>query len=278
MKKIITYAVLAFYLVGCASNSHRIRTQTSEERTSYDSEEVSLGKQIHEYIVSKMPVYDNAEISKYVRDFGKRLTQFAKRKDLPYQFIILRDDRIYATSAPGGYVYITTGFLSFLNNEAELAAVLAHEVSELQWKDPRLSRTKALMEKMIASSAAVAAVFGNAGALVILSMIGVYAVMDRGSSQEKRLYKADKLALHLVTEAGEDPQGMIDLSERLLNASSQELMYLYDYYQTRPMTEARLKKLEDEFKSLPLGWKTFYTNYRPYLHMTESLRVPVATS
>ena len=275
-KKIVAGLILAFYLPACASNSHHIHSNDSSDY-SFTSGEVSLGKQIHNYIISKMPVYENPQVNQYVQTIGKRLATFAKRKNLPYQFIILQDERIYATSAPGGFVYITTGFILFSENEAELAAVLAHEIGELQMKDPRFSRTKSIVEKVIAGGAMAAPLFGNLGVLAVLGVVGMYALINEEDAQEKRLLKADKTALYLLTDAGEDPQGLIDVCHKLLNASPRNLMYLYDYYQTRPVTESRIKKLESHFTSLPLQNKTFTTNRSYFLDMLKSLRFTSTT-
>ena len=276
-KKIIAVLILAFYLPACASNSRQIHSDHAPGQTPLNTEELALGRQINDYIISKIPVYDNPEAVQYIQTIGKHLAAFAKRRDLSYQFIILKDERIYATSAPGGFVYITTGFLVFLENEAELAAVLAHEIGELQIKDPRFSRTRAVMEKVITGGAMVAPIFGNFGALAVLGLVGMYALMDQGDAQAKRLLKADKMALKLLTSAEEDPQGLIDVCYKLLNASPRDLMYLYDYYQTRPVTESRIKKLESNFTSLPLRDKTFTTNRNYFLGTLKSLRLPLTT-
>lgn len=235
-------------------------------------DEIRLGQQIYEQIISKMSVYDNAVVSEYVAGIGKHLARFAKRKDLPYQFIILRDDRVYATSAPGGFVYVTTGFLSFLNNEAELAAVLAHEIGELQFKDPRLSRLKRIMEQVITGGSAIAPIFGNVGALALIGLVGMYAMVDRSQSVDKRVCQADQIALHLLVDGDEDPQGLIDVLHKCLKASPKELMYLYDYYQSRPVTETRLRKLEAVFGSLDLEGRNFNANRDRFMIATKSLR------
>ncbi len=274
LKQTTAALLIVIYLSACASNSRSI--QNSSPQSSYSMEEVMLGKQIHEYIISKMPACENPQVLTYIQGVGKKLAKFAKRQDLPYQFIVLQDERIYATSSPGGFVYLTTGAILFAQNEAELAAILAHEIGELQFKDPRFSHTKSLMKKVITGGAVVAPIFGSIGALALIGLVGAYTYMDRGNIQEEHLYKSDKIALKLLHDAEEDPQGLVDFLRRLLNATPKELMYLYDYYQTRPVSEARLTKLEQAFSALPFGERSFNTNRNDFLKITEPLRLTPA--
>ncbi|MBI4387995.1 MAG: M48 family metalloprotease [Candidatus Omnitrophica bacterium] len=273
-KRQIAIFVSILYLSGCVSRPQIHSTSSGQEYGSLTQDEIALGRQINELIISKMAVYEHPVISEYVNKIGKNLAQFAKRQDLPYQFIILRDDRIYATSAPGGFVYITTGFISSLDNEAELAAILAHEIGELQFKDPRLSRLKRMMEKVVTGGAVVAPLFGTVGALALIGLVGTYALVDRGNNFEKRVIQADRVALQLLTEADEDPQGLVDLLYKCLRASPKQLAYLYDYYQSRPVTQARFEKLEQSFRSLDLEGRSFSVNRDRFIVATKPLRSP----
>ena len=79
----------------------------------------------------------------------------------------LYSEKIYATSAPGGFVYVTTGMLTYLENEAELAGILAHEIGEQQFKDPRFSKIQKGIEHMTHGVALVGPLFGQIGALAV---------------------------------------------------------------------------------------------------------------
>ncbi len=103
------------------------------------TEEKQIGEQIHQTIMSSFYPYTEPRANEYIGKIGGDLSKQAARNELDYRFIVLYSDKIYATSSPGGYVYITTGMIYFLGNEAELAAVLAHEIAQLQYKDPKVS-------------------------------------------------------------------------------------------------------------------------------------------
>ena len=103
LRKFVAAILIPIYFSGCSVRSHFPRSARGESIMQSSAGEVALGKQIHEYIISKIPVYNSPAVFGYVSKIGENLSIFAKRKNLSYQFIILRDDRIYATSTPGGF-------------------------------------------------------------------------------------------------------------------------------------------------------------------------------
>ena len=80
------------------------------------NEEAAIGEEIHQTIMASFQPYTEPEVNSYISKIGWDLSGQAARKDLNYRFIILYSDKIYATSSPGGYVYITTGMIYFLEN------------------------------------------------------------------------------------------------------------------------------------------------------------------
>jgi len=125
LRKHIAFALALLILSGCAHDRSKTPSFHSEEESrSFHSRENELGRQIHQAILTSFRVYSEPRVVGYVTRMGNTLAKKASRKDLHYQFTVLYDDRLYATSAPGGFVYVTTGFINFCRNEAELSAVL----------------------------------------------------------------------------------------------------------------------------------------------------------
>ena len=262
-------------VAGCASKGSI--NSTNQNFQAALSNEIAIGQQIHQQIISKMVVNSDSQLNKYVTSIGKNLASYSKRKELPYRFIILDDERIYATSAPGGFVYVTTGCIRYLSNESELAGVLAQEIGMLERKESRISKSRIAMEKLLTGSAMVAPFFGNIGALALLGAFGIYSMTGSGDPHsQKVLARADRAALKLMNQANYDPQGLIDLERKILNANSKDLMYLYDYQQARNVTQARLNKLEREFSKLNLEGKVFDSNRPRFISMTQSLQTSVS--
>ncbi len=268
-KKLSVLLLIGLLISGCARNQQVVNGSAS-------SLETELGAAIHRQILQTVPVYQEQTLNDYVQSVGDKIISNVDRKELTYRFIILEDDRVYATFAPGGYVYVTTGFFQFLKSEIELAGVLAYEIAALQYKDPRLSRLKKSFELLLKTGSYVAPAFGAIGAL---SVIGL-ALVDAATSGEKslltRVEDADKRALNYLFHSGYDPQGLINPLYRMNDPSSPYRAYLYDYLQSHPLDMIRLNKLNAEFEKLPMENKHFDAGRALFLNKTEIIRNSLA--
>lgn len=237
------------------------------------TDETAIGEEINRSILSAFHPYTEPKLTGYVEKIGDSLAEHAERSDLHYRFTVLYDDKIYAASAPGGFVYLTTGMLFFLENEAELAAVLAHEIGELQYKDPKLSASKKILKQVTEAGAMIAPAFGPFGMLAALGFAGVHAVSE-GSEKtpEQRVLAADRRALNYMVQAGYDPQGMIDLFYKFSSAKKEIMPYFLDYYQSRPITPERAAALQKRFAQLPLDGRNFDVHREQYMEMTKGVR------
>lgn len=265
------------FFSGCASPSKSVEKSAQVPAwgtvPKVSSEEAVIGQKIHDEILSSFRPYTEPQALEYINKIGKNLAGYAERKDLPYQFFILYNDRIYATSAPGGHVYLTTGMIYFLENESELAAVLAHEIGELQYHDPKLSRGKKILESIVNGGAMIAPAFGQFGALAIVGLAMIKSTADaREPTPENKLTAADQRALSYMVKAGYDPQGLIDLQHKFLNAKPEIRPYFTDYYESRPISQERMEFLNKEFEGLSLTNQTFTTNRENFLIMTKGIK------
>lgn len=227
--------------------------------------EREIGEQIHQQILSSFYVYTDEAVVRYLNEVSGKLTRHARRQELAYRVTLLYSDKIYATSAPGGYIYITTAMLDFLKSEAELAAVLGHEIGRLQYQDPTLSEARKALQQVSQAGAMVSSAFGPIGMLAALGFVAMNAVsMPAAWSPEKQLITADALALYYLMEEALDPQAMRDIFNRFMNLPQNELVFYYDYYQARPLSQVRMDAFEANYADLALAGKTLETGYRTY--------------
>lgn len=96
-----------------------------------EQQEIWLGEVFAEEIRIDRRVLDDAEAQAYLQELGERLARKSKRPELKYQFFVLDDDEVQASALPGGRVYVTRGMIGFCENEAELAAILGHEIAHI---------------------------------------------------------------------------------------------------------------------------------------------------
>jgi predicted Zn-dependent protease len=258
------------FFSSCASNPAKTQETLAP---SMAEDEIQIGREIHNKILSSFYPYTDPKVVSYVNGIGQDLAKHAQRQDLIYQFTILYNDKIYATSAPGGFVYVTTGMLYFLQNEAELAAVLAHEIGELQYKDPKLSQSRKVLEAVTRGGAMVGPAFGPIGVLAALGLVAVHSVAEsKVKAPEDRILESDKRALNYMVQAEYDPQGMIDVLYEFVNAQKEIAPYFFDYYESRPISPERFRSLQDHFSKLPLQGKSFSTNHKAYEEVMKGIR------
>src|SRR5712692_9176039 len=122
-------ALLAALLTAaCATNPATGRRQFS---LMSEDQELQIGQQQDVEIRREMGVYDDRALQEYVSGIGLRLAQQSERPNLPWHFTIVDAPAVNAFALPGGYMYITRGIMAFLDDEAQLACVLGHEIGHV---------------------------------------------------------------------------------------------------------------------------------------------------
>ncbi|MEQ1555916.1 MAG: M48 family metalloprotease, partial [Gallionella sp.] len=96
-----------------------------------ENQELEAGRAADVEVRKQYLVYADEALQNYVNRVGQKLAAHSHRPNLSYHFTVLDSTEINAFALPGGYVYITRGILAYLNSEAELAAVLGHEIGHV---------------------------------------------------------------------------------------------------------------------------------------------------
>ena len=115
-------------LLGCTTNPV---TGKRELNLLSESQEIALGRDSDPQIVATYGLYDDARLAAYVDSVGQRLAAVSHRPDLKFTFRVLDSPVINAFALPGGYIYVTRGILAHMNDEADLAIVLGHEIGHV---------------------------------------------------------------------------------------------------------------------------------------------------
>jgi predicted Zn-dependent protease len=120
--------VAAVALAACVRNPVTGKRQLS--LVSKD-QEIALGKQGAAQVEQSIGKYPDPKVQAYVESVGKRMAAASERPDLPWSFTVLDDPTVNAFALPGGPVFVTRGILTYMTSEAELAAVLGHEIGHI---------------------------------------------------------------------------------------------------------------------------------------------------
>ena len=99
-----------------------------------DEQEVEIGKQTNQQVLSQYQLYNNPQIQEYVSNLGQELVSSSDSRNIPFNFQVVASDEVNAFATPGGFVYVTTGLLKTAENRAQLASVMAHEIAHINEK------------------------------------------------------------------------------------------------------------------------------------------------
>lgn len=215
--------------------------------------EISMGKQVEKEVLAKTKTLADADWQNYVNKVGQSLARFSQRKDLTYTFTVLNSKEINAFALPGGPLYIYTGLLKLMDDEAELAAVLGHEIGHVDGR-----HAVRQMQPVVGITAIEALAFGDKSpaAQQALNMVLAIALTGYGRSQE---LEADQFGLFYTHKAGYDPNGAVRVFKKLAGLAGAEKgdrSFFENLSATHPETKERIAKLEVEIKKLPPGGRT----------------------
>ena len=126
-RRLATAFILAI-AVACATNPATGRRQLS---LVGEGQEIEIGREAAEQVRAALGLYSDERLQSYVNGIGQRLAAASERPKLDWSFQIVDDAAVNAFALPGGYIYVTRGLLTHINSEAELAAVLGHEIGHV---------------------------------------------------------------------------------------------------------------------------------------------------
>jgi len=131
---------LAVLTAACATNPVSGKRELS---MLSEAEEIAIGRESDAEVRREMGVYDNPELQRYVSDVGQRLAALSQRPNLPWTFTVVDVPAVNAFALPGGFIYLTRGILPYLDDEAELAGVLGHEIGHVTARHAAQQYTRA---------------------------------------------------------------------------------------------------------------------------------------
>ncbi len=203
-------------------------------------QEVTIGTQIAGNLLGAAPLVDDAEVQAYVNRVGRWVAAQTDRGDAHWRFGVIRSEDVNAFAAPGGYVFLTLGLYRLLENEAELAAVLGHEIGHV------VKRHHVKLLQQSSMLGAVSNVIGSrmaAGQPALQGLIGNGAeIMARGLDKDSE-FEADRLGMVYAARAGYDPFAMFSVLEKIEAAGNADEGGLALLYKTHPRPTARLEAL-----------------------------------
>ncbi len=221
--------------------------------TSQD-DEIAIGRQIAGNLLGAAPLVNDARLQQYVNRVGRWVASQSERPDLPWHFGVIEAGDMNAFSAPGGYIFVTRGLYTLLQNEAELAGVLAHEVGHVISKHHLKILQKSRLLDM--GSQALAQQVSNNDK--VQKVIGSGAEIAARSLDKDAEFEADRIAVVLTARAGYDAYGLPGVLQQIGHYAADDGNVAL-LFKTHPHPDARLQKLDvamgdhfDQVKGLTL--------------------------
>jgi predicted Zn-dependent protease len=209
-------------------------------------DERRLGEAAAQRIEAETPLVNNARVSEYLKRLGDTIAGGAAPPGMPYEFRVLDTPLVNAFALPGGFVYVTSGLLTTVRDEAQLAGVLAHEIAHVVARHGthQLSR-----DQLIAFFTAVGDAF-LVGLMYPHTRPSALGAVEHLSYSRADEIQADELAARLLYEARYPPEGLASFFD-LIRQSRRESR-LDRFLSTHPQSADRARRLRAQVASWPL--------------------------
>jgi len=205
-------------------------------------EEIEIGREENRQVRKRTAELHDAQVTAYITRIGRRLAKAAPGAKYPYSFQVADYREINAFSLPGGPVWLNRGVLHAAGNESQVAGVLAHEIAHIAQRHAADQLEKTLLAKW--SLGMLGAMLGNVGgagtAQAAGAMVadGVFLKFSRDDERE-----ADRVGLEIMTKAGWDGRGMIELFETLRQQQKRDPNAVDVFFSTHPSPADRIQNL-----------------------------------
>ncbi|MDR2528039.1 MAG: M48 family metalloprotease [Synergistaceae bacterium] len=167
-------------------------------------------------------------------------------RELPYEVRVVRMEARNAFCLPGGFIFFTTGMLDALRSDAEIAAVMAHEMAHVDRNHGMKMAAKANRVNLAALAVILAS--GGAMAPVVLAQVAQVAVTSSYSIEFEK--EADSVGLDVLIASGYSPTAMVTVMEGFMHAEMKQPAREYGIYMDHPESVERVQSLSDKLKKL----------------------------
>jgi predicted Zn-dependent protease len=202
-----------------------------------------MGKEADQEAVAAYGLYDDPKVQAYVNDLGQRLAAKSERPSLPWSFKVVDDAAVNAFALPGGYIYVTRGIMAHLRSEAELAAVIGHEIGHVTARHSasQMSKQTLAMGGLVLGMAVKPELQDFAG----LAQQGLGLLFLKFGRDDEN--QADELGLRYMTREAYDPQEMLEVFSVLDGVTRAEGGgRMPDWLSTHPSPGNRLARIQGQ--------------------------------
>ena len=215
-------------------------------------QEIAIGRETQAQVRKELAELSDSQATGYVRTMARRLVQVAPGPKYPYTFSVADYREINAFALPGGPVWINRGVLHAATTESQVAGVIAHEIAHIAQRHAADQLTKATVANL--GLGLLGSILGNSGGAGTAQMAagflanGVFLKFSRDDERE-----ADRVGLQMLTRAGWDGRGMVELFEILRKEQGRDPIAVAAFLSSHPSPADRIAALEAEVRRSKAG-------------------------
>lgn len=282
MKRLIcSCVVFGHVLAGVASAADLPDFGSPADAVLSKSKEAQLGRSVMMQLRNAGGVNDDPLLTEYVQSLGAQLASRASDGQESFHFFVVNSDEINSFALPGGYIGVNSGLIEATENESELAAVLAHEISHVTQRHIARAmydnqRTSIMsMATMLAALLLGAATHSSSNA-----MAGVMTASQAAAAQRQINFtraneqEADRVGMQVLSESGFDPNAMADFFEKLNQRYGAAERSVPQMLQDHPVTSERIAESRARARQLPKAHPEDSMSYRLTKARLEVLEAP----
>jgi Zn-dependent protease with chaperone function len=213
-------------------------------------QDVQMGREYAAQIEQQLNLVTDPQVNGFLQNIGTRLARSAAADKYPYTFKVVQEKSINAFALPGGPTFTHTGLITAADNDSQVAAVLAHEISHVALRHGTNQASKANLLQLPALLGG--ALVGNRGITGSLAQLGIglganSVLLKMGRNAER---DADLLGTRIMAEAGYNPIEMARFFEKL-QAEGGKQGRVAEFFSDHPNPENRVKNVQNEILMLP---------------------------
>lgn len=263
--QLLIVPIVGLTLSHCASN---LATGERHFNLISESQEIQMGREADAQIISSLGLYPDSGLQRYVQELGSQMARSSERPNLPWTFRVIDDPAVNAFALPGGFIYVTRGLMAHVMNEAQLAAVIGHEIGHVtaqhsvhRMSEQQLTQLGVVAGMMIKPDLQRYGDYVNAG-LGLLSL--KYSRDDEN--------QADHLGLRYMVREDHDPREMIEVFDMLNNVTQASGgSRVPEWLATHPSPTNRGERLQKELDTLSVNPANLTVNQNSYLSLLDGV-------
>jgi predicted Zn-dependent protease len=253
---------------GIGSCARNPVTGKSELSLVSESQEIQMGQQASKEVAQTIGLYDDAGAQSYVASIGKAIAVKSERPNLPWEFHVVDDASVNAFALPGGFIYVTRGLMTSINDEAELATVVGHEIGHVTNRHSVQQISKSELAQLgLGIGSILSSDIARFGQLASAGLSVLFLKYSRDAENQ-----ADQAGFRYALNQGYDVREMTNVMATLDRISkSSGGGKLPEWLETHPDPGNRIKHIQSMLDTIKVDPSKGKTNREQYLQHVQGM-------